>query len=147
MNPSRVFELTNSLAILTWALMLFTPNWKYTATIVNYMVAPSLLAGTYVVLIFSDFQLSQIEITDIAGIRNLFSNDAILVGAWCHYLAFDLLVGCWMLVKSQIAGISHVWMLIPLLFTLIMGPLGLLLFIIVYLINKKTWPGLHTDLV
>jgi hypothetical protein len=64
----------------------------------------------------------------LAGIRSAFSIDGILLAGWIHYLAFDLFVGSWEVRDAQHVGLSH-WLVLPCLFlTLMVGPVGLLVY-------------------
>ncbi|MCL4859521.1 MAG: DUF4281 domain-containing protein [Caldilineaceae bacterium] len=49
--------------------------------------------------------------------------------AWIHFLAFDLFVGRWIYLDSRTQG-GSVWLASPcLFFTLMLGPLGFLLYL------------------
>jgi hypothetical protein len=51
--------------------------------------------------------------------------------AWAHFLAFDLLVGRWMWLENRERAISPWLMALILFFTLMLGPFGFLLYLIV----------------
>jgi len=61
-------------------------------------------------------------------LRNGFANDKVLLAAWAHYLIFDLFVGTWIAKKCLEENITN-WIKWPSLFlTLMLGPVGFLLF-------------------
>jgi hypothetical protein len=67
----------------------------------------------------------------LASLRIGFLNDKVLIAAWAHYLIFDLFVGTWIAKKCLEENISN-WIKLPsLLLTLIFGPVGFLLFIVI----------------
>ena len=67
----------------------------------------------------------------IAGLRALFMSDGGIVLGWTHYLAFDLFVGLWIARDADAKGFSRIVQL-PILFaTLMAGPIGLLLWLII----------------
>jgi hypothetical protein len=67
----------------------------------------------------------------IAGVRSLFLSDGGTVLGWTHYLAFDLFVGLWISRDADGKGFSR-WVQAPVLvLTLLAGPLGLLVWLIV----------------
>ena len=69
-------------------------------------------------------------------VKNLFSNDYIMVSGWVHYLAFDLIIGSRIFKDARKEQIGH-WFIIPCLcFTFMLGPLGFL----VYKIMKGIYP-------
>ncbi|MDP9230613.1 MAG: ABA4-like family protein, partial [Bacteroidota bacterium] len=73
----------------------------------------------------------------LAGVMALFQNPRLLVAGWVHYLAFDLLTGVFIKNNSLKHGISH-WLVIPcLFFTFMLGPVGLLLYMIIRWIVTK----------
>jgi len=47
---------------------------------------------------------------------------------WIHYLAFDLMVGLFIVTDAARLGIAHWWLLPALFLTLMFGPAGLLLY-------------------
>jgi hypothetical protein len=64
--------------------------------------------------------------------------------AWVHFLAFDLLVGRWAYLDARARGLS-VWVTSPVLFTILMlGPLGLLLYLIARALLRRDAPSLAT---
>ena len=70
-------------------------------------------------------RLQQDAINRLEGVKQLFANDYILLAGWVHYLAFDLFIGAWEVRDARLVGISH-WLVIPcLLFTFMLGPVGL----------------------
>jgi hypothetical protein len=58
---------------------------------------------------------------------------------WAHYLAFDLFVGSWEVRDSQRLKIPH-WQVVPcLLFTLMVGPVGLVLYLTLRRFTRGHW--------
>jgi hypothetical protein len=73
------------------------------------------------------------------GVMKFFQNKTLLTAGWVHYLAFDLMVGAWIKRNSVIYGISH-WLIIPcLFFTFMLGPVGLLLYLILRFLKTKKY--------
>src|SRR6266705_1226895 len=57
--------------------------------------------------------------------------------AWVHFLAFDLLIGRWMYLDSREREISACLMAPMLFATLMLGPIGLLLYLTVRLAAER----------
>ena len=75
--------------------------------------------------------------SSIDGVRTLFSSDVGMVIGWTHYLVFDLFVGAWEARDAQRRGINH-WLLIPcLLLTFMLGPVGVLLYLVLRKLTGK----------
>lgn len=140
MNIEVIFSIFNALILPQWLLMIIAPKWKWTLWLVNSYLIPIALAVAYAFLVLPNLFGSG-EIPDFGtfeGVKNLFKvgNNAVVAGGWFHYLAFDLLVGSWILTDSQKNQVKH-WFVVPcLFFTLMAGPVGFLLYQIVKKIKK-----------
>jgi hypothetical protein len=67
----------------------------------------------------------------LSGVAALLGSPAGATIAWVHFLAFDLFVGRWIYLDSRDRQISA-WLIAPVLFlTLMLGPAGFLLYLIV----------------
>ena len=58
----------------------------------------------------------------------LFTDPAIALAGWVHYLAFDLFVGAWATRVAREEGIPHLFLLPCLALTFLFGPAGFLAF-------------------
>jgi hypothetical protein len=66
----------------------------------------------------------------LSGVATLLGSPAGASIAWVHFLAFDLFVGRWIYLDSQERGV-RAWLMAPILFlTLMLGPVGFLLYLI-----------------
>jgi len=68
--------------------------------------------------------------SSLAGVRTLFESDYALLGGWIHYLVFDLFIGAWEVRDAQRLRINHFLVIPCLFFTLMAGPVGLLMYFI-----------------
>ncbi len=131
MTPDLVFTVCSYGVIPAWLLLAFAPGWVGTQRIVHALWIPCLLGLVYL-LTFLASPGPQPEgggFGSLAGVMALFTSPyAVLVG-WVHYLAFDLFVGAWEVRDAQRRGIPHLWVLPCLFFTLMLGPIGLLLYL------------------
>ena len=67
----------------------------------------------------------------LAQVKALFTQDRAVLAGWVHYLAFDLFVGCWIVLDAHERHITH-WLIVPCLgLTFMFGPVGLLLYFVV----------------
>jgi hypothetical protein len=69
----------------------------------------------------------------------LFENPYALTAGWVHYLAFDLFVGCWEMQDSHKHNIPHVLVVPCLLFTFMLGPIGLVCYLMVRWFTARQW--------
>ena len=65
----------------------------------------------------------------LTGVQLLFAAPGKMLGAWIHFLAFDLLIGRWMVDDALGPGRSRLPLLLALPATFMFGPLGLLLYL------------------
>jgi hypothetical protein len=59
------------------------------------------------------------------------------VAGWIHYLIFDLFVGAWEARDARRRGVPHLLLVPCLLATLMIGPVGLLLYVLVRFFSKR----------
>ncbi len=132
MSPTEVFSIVNTIALPMWLLMIVVPKWKATRFLMDYKVIPLLLALVYAFYIFQALRIGGwMDFGSLDAVMTLFTEENALLAGWVHYLAFDLLVGMWILDENKKLGI-HQLLLVPcLLGTFMFGPLGFLLFMII----------------
>ena len=131
MNYDALFALANALVLPQWLLLWIAPKWNFTKKLVESLVVPALLGAMYVYLLAtanSPFTFADFGTFD--GIKRLFAGgtDATLLAGWIHYLAFDLVAGSWIWKNSRERGIPHAWVVAPLFFCFLLGPVGVLLY-------------------
>ena len=139
MTPSQVFSYAGMIVIPMWILMIFLPKWKVTKFLMDYKVIPFILAVVYGVYIIKGILIlgGMMDFGSLASVMDLFTEENAVLAGWIHYLAFDLLIGMWMIHKNKTIGIHQVWMAPCLLGTFMFGPLGFLLFIIMKTIKQQ----------
>ena len=142
MSLEAIFSIASGLAMLGWLGLVFVPKWAPTRELIPSIVIPVMLAliYTFLMLSFRDQAPADGGFGTLAEVKALFTVDALLLVGWIHYLAFDLFVGAWIVRDSQVHQINHFLILPCLFFTLIAGPLGLL----IYLVLRTVRTGLTT---
>jgi len=132
--PFDVFLVCNYAVLLPWALLIGFPTSPWTTRIVHSMAIPVLLAAVYV---WAFAALPQLPagggFASLEGVMKLFSDPYAVLAGWVHYLVFDLFIGAWELRDSQRLGIAHRYVVPCLLFTLMLGPIGLGLYLLLRL--------------
>ncbi|KAL1522549.1 hypothetical protein AB1Y20_017534 [Prymnesium parvum] len=135
LDPEQLWPLTN-LVLPAWLLLAFLPSWRRTMTL---SLLPALIYSVLYAICIADFFTSAVngppDFTTLSGVVRLFQDPNGVFAGWLHYLAFDLLLGRWMVQDSQARGcslVAHVLFVIPcLLATLMAGPAGFILYVIV----------------
>ena len=131
MSLETIFSVCSGLAILGWLGLALAPKLDLTRRLYPSVVAPVMLGLVYAYLMISFQGEAPPEggFGTLEEVKALFSIDALLLAGWIHYLAFDLFVGAWILRDSQDHQINHFLILPCLFFTLMAGPVGLLLYL------------------
>ena len=92
----------------------------------------------YAIYIFQAIQISgMMDFGSLTSVITLFTEENAVLAGWIHYLAFDLLVGMWMLDQNKELRINQVLMAPCLFLTFMLGPIGFLLFIIIKTVKQK----------
>jgi len=138
MSPTEIFSIVNIIAMPMWLLMILIPKWKVTRFLIDYKIIPILLALVYAVYIFLAIGIGGgMDFGSLASVMALFTEENAVLAGWVHYLAFDLLVGMWMLDKNKELKI-HQLLMAPILFgTFMLGPIGFLAFMLVKIIKQN----------
>ncbi len=133
-----LFSLTFAVAAPFWALMILLPNWSWTRRIIGspLIVVPPVLIYAIVVLGSLGDVLPAVVSPTLGGVRELLGTADGAAAGWAHMIAFDLFVGRWMYLDARERGLSPLVMAPVLLLTILLGPLGLL----AYLLVRRTRP-------
>jgi len=138
MDLETIFIICNVLPIPLWILLAVAPGWKGTQVIVHSFAIPMGLAAVYAVMMVMGFsEGGGGNFGSLAGIRTLFESDYALLGGWIHYLMFDLFIGAWEVRDARRLRINHLLVIPCLFFTLMAGPVGLLMYFILRWVLRK----------
>lgn len=137
MNWESVYSALNALAIAGWAALALAPL-KRALLIGGARTVVLLLALAYLYMLF--FTTQSVEgggFGTLAAVQALFSKPPNVMLGWTHYLAFDLFIGSWQVEDAGKRGVPH-WLVLPCLFaTLMVGPIGLLLYFAVRTVHGR----------
>ena len=138
MTPSEVFSIVNMLALPMWLLMIILPKWKVTRLLADWKVIPLLLSLVYAFYIISSMMSGiSMDFGSLESVMQLFTVENAVLAGWVHYLAFDLLIGMWILNQNQQLNIHPIILAPCLLGTFMFGPIGFLLFMIIKAFKTK----------
>ena len=147
MSPDSVFQTGTTIAIAGWlVLLILSPFWSsFDRFLIGFVI--TLFAIIYIWLVFQVFvsgDLSRMnsvgeKFGSLNGLMELFTNKTAVTAGWVHYLAFDLLTGIWIKKNALKYNIQHLILLPCLLLTFILGPAGLLLYLLVRSIKIKQY--------
>ena len=143
MSAESFFLVLNIIAGIGWlCLLILSPFWKFTDKFVIGVVV------VLISLLYSYFNFGHISevggptsFLTFEGVMKVFSNPWLINAGWAHIMAFDLMVGVWIKNNAEKNGI-HFGIVIPiLLVTIMLAPLGLLIYHLVRWIKTKQYFG------
>lgn len=137
MNAETTFILVNLIALVGWLLILLAPHARITKKLIDGMVLPALLAVVYALLLLFVVPTIPFEDYSFLGLAELFSDPWVMALGWTHLLAFDLVAAVWMKQDSQKHKIRHRMMVAPYLLTFMLGPVGLLTYLLMSSVKKR----------
>jgi len=127
-----IFSVCGGLAMLGWAGLILLPRVPLVVDVAARLVIPALIGVVYVAVMFGSASQTPADggFGSLAQVKSLFSVDALLLGGWVHYLAFDLFVGAWEVRDAQRRGVHHLLVIPCLIATFMAGPAGLVLYLV-----------------
>lgn len=145
MQWEMIFNIANLWPLPFWLLLAFGPRTERMATIVMFG-GVALLALAYS-LLFVPIITGLIDpvgpdggtadLTSLSGVMSFFDSKGGATVGWIHYLTLDLLTGLWVARNADRYGYAR-WLQVPILFfTLMAGPLGLMLYLLLRLSHKN----------
>ena len=144
MNHDQIFQFASLPMAFGWGLLcaaLLGPvRWQSLALTVGGRVMPLLLCVGYVIVLASS-RGAPGGFSSLSDVGVLFSSKGPLLAGWIHFLAFDLLIGRWQVDRVLAIGrpmLLRVLTLFCLFATLMFGPLGLLLFLVVFKLTERS---------
>jgi Domain of unknown function (DUF4281) len=143
LNPAFVYKATNLIALVGWlAIAIAAPSrpWASKVWRVTGIALPVFFALIYITMMALDRTSTSSpggSFSSLEGVQILFTRPALVAAGWVHYLAFDMFIGTWMSRRAGELEIPH-WQVLPcLFFTLMLGPIGFLLFSLLVTVKGK----------
>ena len=126
-----------------WLLLIFFPQSHLCRYFVTSIFPIFALSGTYIFVLYKsylnsyDFMGNFNLYFGINDISNLFSDKNFLMMFWIHFIAINLFTGGWIVKDAQKFSINKIILIIPLLVTYLIGPLGLFLYWLIRIFYAK----------
>ena len=133
MPMATLFSAASLLVLPFWVLMIVAPRWRITERITR---SPLIVLGpviVYTALVLPEMTtiLPAVARPDLPAIAGLLGSPRGATIAWAHFLAFDLFVGRWAYLDAGERGVPGLLMGPILLLVLLLGPMGLGLYLAV----------------
>ncbi len=131
-----------------WLVLIFFPYSNLSRYFVTSIFPVLLLSGAYIFVLYKsylnsyDFMNNFSLYLSIDHLLNLFSNKLYLMIFWIHFVSINLFTGGWIVKDSQKLNINKILIIIPLVVTYLIGPMGLLLYWLIRIFYAKN-PSLY----
>ena len=140
MTIDQSFSVASGIAGVGWvAIILLSPFWKgFDKFVIGVVVA--LLAVSYCAFNLMDFDPQLLKkFSNLPDVMELFTQKPVVMAAWCHIMAFDLIGAVWAKKNSVKYNISHWVMIVPFVFMLMLGPFGFLMYVVVRWVKTRKY--------
>jgi hypothetical protein len=143
---NSIFQVANVIALVGWLLLVFAPRRPWSMTVAGTAI-PLGLSMTYTALLVHSIAGGGFDPSSFDSLEHLaalFQSHEVLCMGWVHYLAFDLVVGAWIVRHAPAHGVPHLVVVLCLALTLMFGPVGFLSFHIIRLAITRARPRQRT---
>ena len=127
-----------------WLILIFFPQSHICRYLVTSIFPIFLLGGTYVFMLYKsyinsfDFYGNFELYLGLNNISDLFSDKAFLMMFWIHFVSINLFIGGWIVRDSQKLAINKILIIIPLIITYLIGPLGIFIYWLIRIFHAKS---------
>ena len=127
-----------------WLILIFFPQSNLCRYFVTSILPIFVLSGTYIFILYKSY-LNSYNFNgnfslyfSIDNISELFSDQNFLMMFWIHFISINLFTGGWIVKDSQKFSISKMLLIIPLIITYLIGPLGLFMYWLIRIFHAKS---------
>ena len=108
-------------------------------------IIPILILGSLYLYLIYNFLVSGYDFSEnfslylgLENLSNLFSNNSYLMIFWIHFIAINLFTGGWIVKDAQKLSINKILIIIPLIVTYLIGPVGLFVYWLIRIFRAKS---------
>jgi len=128
----------HAVALVGWAALFALPWIGRRRAVLTARWAAVPLCLVYLLFLFTHLKAIPTDAGyTLEAIGRFFDKPVLLLVGWIHYLVLDLWVGSWEAEHSESAGVRHPLLVLCLFTTMMVGPLGLLLYLGIVALRRK----------
>ena len=126
-----------------WFILIFFPQSQLCKYFVTSIFPIFILSGSYIFMLYKSYLNSYDFIGNfnlyfgINNLSDLFSDNSYLMIFWIHFISINLFAGGCIVRDSQKFSINKILLILPLLVTYLIGPLGLLIYWLIRIFHAK----------
>ncbi len=127
-----------------WLILIFFPHSKICRIFVSSIFPFLILSGTYVFVLYKSYITSFDFISNFdlylgkENLKGLFNDDFFMMMFWIHFISINLFTGGWIVRDSQKLAINKFLIILPLVITYLIGPIGLLVYWLIRIFYAKS---------
>ena len=127
-----------------WLILVFFPNSQISRIFVTSIFPIFILSGAYIFMLYKSYIGSYDFVSNfnlylgISEIRDLFSDQIFLIMFWIHFISINLFAGGWIVKDSQKLFINKFLIVLPLIITYLIGPIGLFVYWLIRIFYAKS---------
>ena len=127
-----------------WLILIFFPQSNIFRYFVGSIFPIFILCGAYIFILYKSYLNSypyDVNFSLYLGVdylSDLFSNKTFLMMFWIHFISINLFTGGWIVKDAQKFSINKIILIIPLIITYLIGPLGLFIYWLIRIFYAKS---------
>ena len=127
-----------------WLILIFFSQSHICRYLVTSIFPIFVLSGAYVFMLYKsylgsyDFDGNFDLYLGIDNISDLFTDKTFLMMFWIHFISINLFTGGWIVRDSQKLSINKIVIIVPLLITYLIGPLGIFIYWLIRIFHAKS---------
>ena len=117
-----------------WLILVFFPNSQISRIFVTSIFPIFILSGAYIFMLYKSYIGSYYFLSNfnlylgISELKDLFNDQIFLIMFWIHFISINLFTGGWIVKDSQKLFINKFLIILPLIITYLIGPIGLFVY-------------------
>ena len=127
-----------------WLILIFFPQSHLCRFFVISIFPIFILSVAYILILYKSYLNSYDFINNFSlylgleNLSNLFSNNSYLIIFWIHFIAINLFTGGWIVKDAQKLSINKILIIVPLIITYLIGPVGLFVYWLIRIFHAKS---------
>ena len=126
-----------------WLILIFFPHSHLCKYLVTSILPFLILSGAYIFMLYKSYLNSYDYLGNfslymgIESLSALFKDNSFLMMFWIHFISINLFTGGWIVKDSQKFSINKLILIIPLILTYLIGPVGLFFYWLIRIFYAK----------
>ena len=138
MNLELLYAAAGLGVLPAWLLLAVAPGWAWTHRLIHYIWLPLLCVSWAGLYAFKPPTTEGGGLESLPAFMLLLTSPYSALLLWIQLNTWDLFVGAWQARDARRLGIARVWVLPSLVGTLLLGPIGLLIYLTIRWVRRRS---------